>query len=42
MRSSRKFTSPANERTDPDILAFQIPGGMLSNFRTQLKDLKME
>jgi pyruvate carboxylase subunit B len=36
------FTSPANERTDPDILAFQIPGGMLSNFRTQLKDLKME
>jgi oxaloacetate decarboxylase alpha subunit/pyruvate carboxylase subunit B len=36
------FTSPANERTDPDILAFQIPGGMLSNFRTQLKELKME
>lgn len=37
-----EFTSPANERTDPDILAFQIPGGMLSNFRTQLRDLKME
>lgn len=36
------FTSPANERTDPDILAFQIPGGMLSNFRTQLRELKME
>jgi pyruvate/oxaloacetate carboxyltransferase len=36
------FTSPANERTDPDILTFQIPGGMLSNFRNQLKDLKME
>ena len=35
------FTSPANERTDADILAFQVPGGMLSNFRTQLKDLNM-
>jgi len=35
------FTSPANERTDPDILALQIPGGMLSNFRNQLRDLKM-
>lgn len=35
------FTSPANERTDPDILAFQVPGGMLSNFRSQLKDLGM-
>lgn len=35
------FTSPANERTDPDILAFQVPGGMLSNFRSQLKDLNM-
>ncbi|MCS7009134.1 MAG: pyruvate carboxylase subunit B, partial [Chthoniobacterales bacterium] len=37
-----EFTSPANERNDPDILAFQIPGGMLSNFRTQLRELKME
>ncbi|TVR45652.1 MAG: pyruvate carboxyltransferase [Puniceicoccaceae bacterium] len=37
----KTFTSPANERTDPDILALQIPGGMLSNFRSQLKDLKM-
>lgn len=36
------YTSPANERNDPDILAFQIPGGMLSNFRTQLRELKME
>ncbi len=35
------FTSPVNERTDPDILAFQVPGGMLSNFRTQLADLGM-
>jgi pyruvate carboxylase subunit B len=37
----RAFTDPANDRTDPDILAFQIPGGMLSNFRVQLKDLNM-
>ncbi len=35
------FTEPANDRTDPDILAFQIPGGMLSNFRVQLKELNM-
>jgi len=31
-----KFTSPANERVDSDILIYQVPGGMLSNFRTQL------
>ncbi len=36
-----KFTSPANERTDPDTLEFQIPGGMLSNFRNQLKEQGM-
>ncbi len=36
------FASAANERTDPDILAFQIPGGMLSNFRNQLRELGME
>src|SRR5579863_6506777 len=36
-----KFTSPANERVDSDILIFQVPGGMLSNFRTQLKDQGM-
>ncbi len=35
------FTSPANERTDPDTLTFQIPGGMLSNFRNQLKEQGM-
>jgi oxaloacetate decarboxylase alpha subunit/pyruvate carboxylase subunit B len=35
------FTSPSNERTDPDILSLQIPGGMLSNFRNQLKELNM-
>lgn len=36
-----KFTSPANERVDSDILTFQVPGGMLSNFRTQLKEQGM-
>ncbi len=36
-----KFTSPANERIDSDILIFQVPGGMLSNFRTQLKEQGM-
>jgi len=35
------FTSPANERTDPDTLTYQIPGGMLSNFRNQLKEQGM-
>lgn len=37
-----KFTSPANERIDNDALCFQVPGGMLSNFRHQLKEQKME
>jgi len=36
-----KFTNPANERVDSDILVYQIPGGMLSNFRTQLKEQGM-
>ena len=36
-----KFTSPANERVDSDILIFQVPGGMLSNFRNQLKEQGM-
>jgi len=36
-----KFTSPANERVDSDILTYQVPGGMLSNFRTQLKEQGM-
>jgi len=35
------FTSPANERVDSDILTYQVPGGMLSNFRTQLKEQGM-
>ena len=36
-----KFTSPANERIDSDILIYQVPGGMLSNFRTQLAEQGM-
>lgn len=35
------FTSHANERTDPDVTTFQIPGGMISNFRNQLRELGM-
>ncbi len=35
------FTSHANERTDPDVPVYQIPGGMISNFRTQLRELGM-
>lgn len=36
-----QFTSPANERVDSDILIFQVPGGMLSNFRNQLAEQGM-
>jgi oxaloacetate decarboxylase alpha subunit/pyruvate carboxylase subunit B len=36
-----KFTNPANERVDSDILVYQVPGGMLSNFRTQLTEQGM-
>ena len=35
------FTNPANERVDSDILTYQVPGGMLSNFRNQLKEQGM-
>jgi len=35
------FTSPNNEKTDADILLYQVPGGMLSNFRNQLKEQGM-
>jgi oxaloacetate decarboxylase alpha subunit/pyruvate carboxylase subunit B len=35
------FTSSSNEKTDSDILEFQVPGGMLSNFRNQLKEQGM-
>ncbi|MFH1067143.1 MAG: pyruvate carboxylase subunit B [bacterium] len=36
-----KFTNPINERVDSDILRYQVPGGMLSNFVNQLKEQKM-
>ncbi|CAA6677933.1 MULTISPECIES: pyruvate carboxylase subunit B [unclassified Lentimonas] len=36
------FTSHTNEIIDTDTLEYQVPGGMLSNFRTQLKEQKME
>ncbi|MEO0795814.1 MAG: pyruvate carboxylase subunit B [Verrucomicrobiota bacterium] len=36
------FTSHQNEVVDNDALLYQVPGGMLSNFRKQLKDQKME
>lgn len=37
-----EFTSHQNEVVDSDTLKFQVPGGMLSNFRNQLKEQKME
>ncbi len=37
-----EFTSHQNEIVDSDTLEYQVPGGMLSNFRTQLKEQKME
>jgi pyruvate/oxaloacetate carboxyltransferase len=36
------FTNVLNERVDTDALTYQVPGGMLSNFRNQLKEQKME
>jgi len=36
------FTGHKNEVVDSDALVYQVPGGMLSNFRTQLKEQKME
>jgi oxaloacetate decarboxylase alpha subunit/pyruvate carboxylase subunit B len=36
-----QFTSPKNEVVDNDALTYQVPGGMLSNFRNQLKEQKM-
>lgn len=36
------FTSHKNEIVDSDALVYQVPGGMLSNFRKQLKDQNME
>jgi oxaloacetate decarboxylase alpha subunit/pyruvate carboxylase subunit B len=37
-----KFTAHKNEVVDTDALTYQVPGGMLSNFRNQLKEQKME
>jgi len=36
------YTMRANEQIDMDALDYQVPGGMLSNFRNQLKEQKME
>ncbi|MBK1792379.1 pyruvate carboxylase subunit B [Persicirhabdus sediminis] len=36
------FTSHRNEIVDSDTLKYQVPGGMLSNFRNQLKEQNME
>ncbi len=36
------FTTHKNEIVDTDTLTYQVPGGMLSNFRNQLKEQKME
>ncbi len=36
------FTSHKNEVVDTDTLLYQVPGGMLSNFRTQLKEQNMQ
>ncbi len=36
------YTSHQNEIVDSDALLYQVPGGMLSNFRNQLKEQKME
>ncbi len=36
------YTSVTNEIIDTDALVYQVPGGMLSNFRVQLKEQKME
>ncbi len=36
------FTSHRNEVVDSDTLRYQVPGGMLSNFRNQLKEQNME
>lgn len=41
-RELAPFMSAANDRVDSDTLKYQVPGGMLSNFRNQLKELKME
>ncbi len=37
-----EFTAHKNEVVDTEALRYQVPGGMLSNFRNQLKEQKME
>ncbi|AWI09932.1 pyruvate carboxylase subunit B [Ereboglobus luteus] len=37
-----KFTRHANEVVDTDAITYEVPGGMLSNFRSQLTEMKME
>ncbi|MBR5330772.1 MAG: pyruvate carboxylase subunit B, partial [Akkermansia sp.] len=39
--SLSRFTSHANEIVNSDTLRYQVPGGMLSNFRSQLKEMNM-
>jgi pyruvate carboxylase subunit B len=41
-RELAEFTSHANEMVESDTLLYQVPGGMLSNFRVQLRELKMD
>ena len=36
------YTARKNEIIDTDALIYQVPGGMLSNFRVQLKEQNME
>ena len=36
-----KFTSHDNEVVNSDTLRYQVPGGMLSNFRSQLTEMNM-
>jgi pyruvate carboxylase subunit B len=40
-RELAEFTSHQNEIVESDTLIYQVPGGMLSNFRVQLRDLGM-
>ncbi|MGN0836253.1 MAG: pyruvate carboxylase subunit B [Akkermansia sp.] len=39
--SLSRFTSHKNEIVNSDTLRYQVPGGMLSNFRNQLKEMNM-
>ena len=36
------YTNVKNELVNSDALKYQVPGGMLSNFRNQLKEQKIE